>query len=569
MAVTQTPRNQIYNGDMIVEFKTKKEVQSINGYQDTTSMSTWYKQDPDKYNLGLIKLWGQQSRTSYPLYTSLMEKKAMLEVNGADGTFSYEIAIKDSGKCTTIKDYSTEYPNAGLDNSIFRIALNKRYAPGVVLTTDLMFAPQIIVTDEQDIRQIPGGWDMPVKYVTNDRSAYYDSSLLTKGRQYFKVSHNIFGEYGTNYENIDLIDTPTTMRCLFQLGNMSGAEAYVTGRADMKSFSGAASQTKEYLDDLRGEVDAKGEYAVMTDVVNINGKGEVKNIRNLRIGATMQLLLHREHQKSVNTQLLFQDAATLTGTNGITRLNEGLWKQIRRGKLIQYSRPGGMTRSHIKEAVEYVFRNNPDLAEEDRVVRFNAGKGAVENVYQIFKEEVHAQVGGLGQWLGTDRILPKSPVSGTDLMNLVLEPVRFTKVYIPGIGNIEIKHDPSLDHYPGADRFQSGMHQGGRAWTTYSMVIFDVADAQYSNNNKLPEGAKLVEGGDSSANMYIVKPEGAMTYWGKENGRYSSESATDIVSSNKFQMESYFIYSIIAGFLKDLTRYIIIELDPKSRQGFN
>jgi len=569
MSVNLSPNKMIHNGDMIVEFKSKKEVQSIAGYQDTTSMSTWFKENPDKHNLGMIKLWGQQTMSSYPIYTGLMEKKAMLEVNGADGTFTYEIAIKDSGKCMTIKDNSLEFPNAGLDNSIFRIALNKRYAPGVVLTTDLMYAPQIIVTDEEEIVQIPGGWSLPVKYVSNDREASYDASLLVSGLQYFKVAHNVFGEYGTNYENVDLVDTPTTMKLMFQLGNMSGAEAYVTGRADMRQFSGAATTTTQYLDALRAEVDQRGEFAFMTDVANVGKGGAVKNIKALRVGATMQLLVHREHQKSVNTQLLFQDAATFSGTNGVTKLNEGIWKQIRRGKIITYGRPMGITRSNIKEAVEYVFRVNPHLPEENRTIRFNVGKGALENMYQIFKEEVDAQVGGLGDWLGADRVIPKSPVSGSDLLNLSLEAVRFTKAYIPGIGNIEVKHDPSLDFYPGADRFQRGMNQNGRNHTTYSMVIFDAADTQYSNNTTLPQGASFVEGADTSSNMYIVKPEGAMTYWGKENGRYSSETSVDILSSNKYQMESYWIYSMVAGWVKDLTRYVIIELDPRVRKNFN
>lgn len=570
MSVTQSPLKMIHNGDMIVEFKSKKQVQSIAGYQDTTTMSSWYKQDPDKHNLGMIKLWGQQTIAAYPIYTGLMQNKQMIEVNGADGTFTYEIAIKDSGKCMTIKDYSAEYPNAGLDSTVFRIALNKRYEAGVILTTDLMYAPQIIVSEKEEIRQIPGGWDLPVEFVTNDREASYDSGLLISGLQYFKVGHQMFGgDYATNYESVDLVDTPTTMKCMFQLGNMSGAEAYVTGKADMKSFSGAADSTKNYLDVLRQEVEGRGEFAFMTDTVNVNKKGQVVDMRKLRIGATMELLVHREHQKSVNTQLLFADAATIQGTNGVTKINEGIWKQVRRGKLIQYGRPMGITRAHIKEAVEYVFRNNPHLAEENRNVRFNVGKAAMQNIYEIFKNEISDQSEGLGKWLGSDRVIGKSPASGTDLLNLTWEAVRFTKAYLPGIGNVEIKHDPSLDFYPGADRFQRGMNQGGFAHTTYSMVIFDVSDAQYSNNTSLPKGASFVDGADAGANMFLVKPEGAMTYFGSEQGRYSSQTSTDILSSNKYQMESYWIYSMVAGFVSDISRYVVIELDPKVRKNFS
>jgi len=60
-----------------------------------------------------------------------------------------------------------------------------------------------------------------------------------------------------------------------------------------------------------------------------------------------------------------------------------------------------------------------------------------------------------------------------------------------------------------------------------------------------------------------------MTYWGSENGRYHDSMTSAIVSSNKFQMQSYWIYSRVAGWMKDISRYAIIELDPKVRNGFN
>ena len=568
MSVTQNPLRSLYNGDQIVNFKSKKEVQSIAGYQDMASMSSWYKQDPDKYNLGLITLWGQQAMDSYPMYKELLAKKAQLEVNGDNGTFTYEIAIKDSGKCITVRDTSSQ-SYAGIDNSNFKIVLNKKFAPGAVLTTDAIYGEQIIVTDEEEIKQTAEGFEHTVKLTSNDKRASYDSNLLVKGIQYFKVAHNIFGEYGTNYDNVELIDTPTTMKCMFQLGNMAGAEAYITGKADRNSFSGAATETKNYLDSLASEMDARGEYALLTDVSNIGEKGKIKSIRNMRIGSTMQMLVHREHHKTVSTQLLFQKAGTYRGSNGVTKMNEGIMHQIRRGKLIQYGRPMGITRAHLKEAAEYVFRNNPHLPDVDRKIQFNGGKYAVENIYQIFKEEINAQFGSIEKLLGADRVLPKSPVSGASLTELTMGAIRFTSVFIQGLGNVSIKHDPSLDNYPLADRFQKGFHQGGLAHTAYSLVVWDVADQMYSNNKQLPAGAKLVEGGDAGSNIYIVKPEGAMTYWGSENGRYDNLTASDIVSSSKYQVQSFWIYSLCAAWVKDLSRYCIIELQRDARKGLN
>jgi hypothetical protein len=101
------------------------------------------------------------------------------------------------------------------------------------------------------------------------------------------------------------------------------------------------------------------------------------------------------------------------------------------------------------------------------------------------------------------------------------------------------------------------------------MVIWDVADQKYSNNNTLPKGAKLMEGGDAGANMYIVKPEAGLTFWGSENGRYSMESNSGIISSSKYQTQGFWIYSMCAAWIKDLSRFVIIELDPKYRSGVN
>lgn len=571
MSVTQLPPNMLYNGDMIVQRTDRKTIASIGGHFDTSSISDWYKQDPDKNNLGLIKLWGQGAMVNYPIYTGLLEKKAMLEVDGADGKVYYDVAIKDSGKCVTVRDTSLEYPFAGLDNSVFRVVLNKRYEVGDVLAPSFYKSSvQIMVTDREEIQQVVGGWSLPVIYVTNDKKASYDQQYLKSGRQYFKVSQNILGEYGTNYGTIDMPDMPTTMKCMFQLGNMSGHEFSVTGRADMRKFSGAASTTKEYLDELLGDIERNGEFAIMTEAVNVGAGGVIKKGANLRLGAAMELLLHKYHQKALNTQFMFQDAAIIPGANGsgITRLNEGIYKQMRRGKIITYARPMGMTRADVADAVEYLFVNNP-LPDELREVTFSVGKYMLQNFMAIFKEEVKQQNEGLGVWNGAERIIPKSPVSGSSLTELEYNAVRFTKVYLPGIGNISVKHDPSLDYRPGEDRFISGMHQGGLAHTTYSAVIWDAADQKYSNNRKLPQGATLIEGGDAGSNVYIVKPQGAMTYWGSENGRYDSMKASDIVSSNKFQMQSWWIYSMVSGLLVDKGRFVIIELDEKAQAGFN
>jgi hypothetical protein len=44
-------------------------------------MGAWYQEDPNKHHLGLMSLWGQQAKTSYPMYRELLADKAVMEVN--------------------------------------------------------------------------------------------------------------------------------------------------------------------------------------------------------------------------------------------------------------------------------------------------------------------------------------------------------------------------------------------------------------------------------------------------------------------------------------------------------
>jgi hypothetical protein len=156
-----------------------------------------------------------------------------------------------------------------------------------------------------------------------------------------------------------------------------------------------------------------------------------------------------------------------------------------------------------------------------------------------------------------------SPVQGKDLMNLEMMPLRFTKVNIPELGIVEIEHAPYLDYLPLTDRFAQGHFGDGYAWTTYSMCIYDLSDPAYSNAmTDLPSGVKLRSENASSENVFYVKPEGDSFYWGFEQGRYapSHRSASGIMNSMRYMGQSFWAHSTSAGWVKDISRYLSIEL---------
>lgn len=562
MSIHAKNQPTMFNGDQVIMFTDSKKVKNFQGYFDNASIESWYRDDPTKNHLGLQRFFGNQRMENQGIFPELLSNKAVLEVNGMDGTFTYDVAVQEHKGDYTTKDYSWQkFP--GVDGTPFQIALSKKYEPGDVLTNDPDFGQQIIV-QEEIVDELGDSFIHTVKLVSNDKEEWFLSSNLAKGISYVKVSHNIFGEYGTNYSSPEMLNTTGKMRCEFQLGNLSGVESYVTGKADSRSFSGATVETRQYIDRLEQEAKKMGELAVMMDVRN----GQT-DPTTAKLAPTVQLLVFRELEKLTAQQLLFQKAATFKDTNGVTRLNEGLWPQLRRGKLIKYARPNGITRNHIREAVEYVFRNNPNIQPEERRISFRCGSAAYQNVLDIFQKEVNAQLTTLGAQglLGSDRILPSNPVSG-DLMNLRLAPVRFTQVYLPGIGQVEIKLDTNLDYSMiEGDRFATGMHQYRRAHTTHSMIIWNAEDQQYSNNAKLPEGAQVVEGGNTDANIYLVKPKDMLMHWGYTNGRYSTFRSGDIVSSHKQIAQAFWAWNSVAIHVRDLTKFVMIELDQSATKG--
>ena len=563
MSIIQQGHPSLFNGDQVIKFTDAKKVKSIQGYQDLPSMEAWYKEDPLNRHLGMQKFFGNQAGVPSGIFPELLSSKSVLEVNGVGGTFTYDVPMIEQDYVMTTRDYSHQV-KPGIDSSTFKIALSREYTTGDILTNDAEFGQDIMVTSEP-VEATGDSYIHTVTLVSNDKTEYFLASNLVKGIEYFKLNHAILGEYGTNYSHVDLPNTVGQMTCEFTLGDLRGVEAYVTGMADMKSFSGAAASSKDYLNKLQAEASKMGELAVIMDVDKATGRTLPSSAR---IGATMQFLVFKELERLTAQALLFQRAGTYRSANGVVRLNEGLWHQLRRGKIIKYARPGGITKVQIKEAVEYVFKGNQYKRYEDRKIKFKCGLEALHNVLEIFSDEVNAQLARLPQFMGSDRNIP-NPISGQSLQELKMDFVRFTEVYLPQIGYVKLEHDPNLDFMIMQDRLSAGYNGNGRAHTTYSMVIWDAEDQSYSNNREMPRGAKVVEGGNDNANVYLVKPEGEMTYWGTSQGRYSINKASDIVSSYKQIGQEFWAWNSCAIWVKDVTKFVMIELAENARKGFN
>jgi len=554
-------------GNQVISFMGRQEVsKAFQGVMDNASLHSWYGEDPVNAHRGLITSWNAMDPNyTKSIYDDLVMDKSVIEVNGWDGYFTYDTPVYEETGCYTEVDMSHQkYP--GIDGNIFYITLNREFAPGTVLLYDSFDGDQIIVSEEEEVINTGTGFQHPVKLVTNDKGAWFREDMLAKGIQYFAINHGV-SEYGTRLAKLQMPEPVRHMRNEFRLGSTRGVEAAITGMADSKRLDIANAFAKDYLDKIQNEMDSKGygEFAVRMDVDSA-GK-PIKS--SVNIGSTIEYMVHKYLNQLTGTALLFQKAGTITDSNGVIRLNEGLWHQLRRGFRITYGKAGGITKRHIKEAAEYVFRINPDISYEDRVLKFKCGTEAFYNVLEIFSEEIQLQQAQMAPYLGADRQIP-NPVQGKDPLNLEWRPIRFTRVSIKDIGVVEITRDTSLDRGLMQDRFSAGMHGGRKAHTTYSMIIWDASSSNYSNNKKdLPKNTTLVEGGNANSNIYVVKPEGPMTYSGMINGRYDMRKSSDIIASHKTIGQEFWAYNNCSVWVEDPSKFVMIELERSDRRGFN
>lgn len=549
----------------IIAFFGQKDIgKYFNGFMDNATLHQFYEEDPVNGYRGLMKYWNQQRTVkAKPMFEQLIDNKAVIEVNGQEGTFSYDVPVEQDVRCHTEVDMShQQYP--GIDESIFYIVLNREFAPGTVLTYDAMNGQQIVVAEEEEVQPTGSGFNHPVKLMTEDREEWFSPEYLSKGIEYFDIGHGV-GEFGTKFAKLQMPEVVGHMRCIYQLGSVRGVEAAITGKADSKNLGGATAKSKEYINRIRSEMDQNGwgDFAVR---MSLDSSG--KPIRSTaNIGSTVQFLVGKYLHQLTGSSILFQKAATIKSANGNVKYNEGIWHQLMRGYRIKYGR--AIQVEHLKQANEYIFRINPDLPYEERETEYTCGTDAYYSMLKLFEAEILAQQNSLAGFLGADRQIP-NPVEGKDLLNLSWNPVRFTRVFIPQLGYIKIVRDTSMDRGILQDRFSAGMAGSGRAHTSSSMMVADASSQKYSNNRKnMPTGTTLVEGGDDKSNIFIVKPEGPMTYSGGIQGRYSSTSSRDIVASHKQMTEEYWAYNNCAGYVEDPSKIVIIEKQFSTRRGFN
>jgi len=563
-----TNQNFQRNGDAVVDIRTTtvdKATALVNsqGHQDFSTMSTWYNEDPLNNHMKLQSYFGQQvEQTSLPLFQDVIKHDAILELNGwaTNSKFTYDLPIETDTHMKTMDDTSDQQ-FCGADGSTFRIVLNRELAPFSSISCQGMDGDILVISEAFPVRNLGYGFE---HYVTlagseQDPDATYPNHLLKKDIQYFEIASSALAEYSEKLSLVHMPQGTNYMTCEFYLGNGQGVETFVTGMADSVDLRFGSTHTKDYIKEIE-QMYKRGSEVVLSSQKLSNGA------HKYTIGSIMEMLAIQKFNRNMNTSLMFQKGFTQSSSKGFLRFNEGLWRQMRRGFIITYGKRGGITLEHIKKIRDYVFKANPTKDVKDSIIRFKAGTEAFNNIDTLIQREFNVQLQQIAPLLGADRPLPVNPISG-DLYNLRLELVRAKTVNLPGIGWVEVMEDKSMNYINVTDKNLRGMNPNGMDYTAYSAIIWDATDQTYSNNGEYPKGVTKV-GNDNTANIHMVVPKGDKVYWGRENGRYSMNSATDILASARTMHTSFFIYGFGAMHILDASKFVMLELEESARKGY-
>lgn len=572
------------NGEEVISIVQGKKHFNSATFQGMLDRNEYlYNEEQGRYHLGLLSSWGMQSKESFPMISKLLERGSELLVQGFFGEFTYDKPFYDPKQgmrtiASTVAE-AGDYP--GIDESEFDIILSEKCYPGDILGTDLYGDEEQLYVQSCDASELNGeGWRATVTLTSPQAGKYYNPSLLEANINYYKINHAGV-EYTSQLTGVDGYGgAPTgTLRARFRLGGIRGVEGYVTGFADAINQGLAAAKQDDESEKAMAQWQMK--YAGGDTTANTVIFGTPGDLPSMRATSLMEFLVERTLAKRTATSHLWQKQGQLKSGNGaIVYLNEGVWHQLRRGKIITVPKFNGITKAHIAEAVNYIYRGNPDLPWEEREVVFEGGKLAENNLLLIFQNEIQQQLGVLQQTnmlqllvgnrgLLDDR-LKNSLISGSDLNHLEMKGfLKFVSVPLMGIaGKVSIKHNPALDHLSGNSTDFRGQFQDGYDWTSHSLIVWDVTDQAYSNNNKNISGAETLSG-DSKIkdNLYLIRPKDGMTYKGQENGRWDRGKTSGIISSSRVIGQSFWAYNSSAQWIPNPEKIVMIELSKGARRS--
>lgn len=420
----------------------------------------------------------------------------------------YKNAVKTKGMY--VKDVLTEGERLGIKRSTFEVVFSFSPRQGDVYTADLEYGQQFMVSlHHEPISNGDGSWTA-VCHMPDDTNPelFVSRSELANSTNLIKVN-NSKNEHGVNMTGITLSDQIQEIERLFKLGDRQGADiAYSDDAGFIMSDTNLITDIKEL--NMAGKEMEDKYFAGKVDYRGASIAYSIPAILYLLGRETLNMIEHTiMHSQGVNRN---------TG-NGIIYQPKGLWYQAKEGgKNLFYNNKASLFNSLI-QASEYIYGRGRSIPLEERKMEIECGKNFYFGVRELFKDEFNRT----NPMVMTPEAFPNPILSkGSSPYNFIYHGYVIEEAFLPGIGMVKLKHNPSFDMGSGNPQFNT---RGGYGRGADRAVIWDCMSQLTSNIDKLERyGIKTKDMGEgrkyNGANILLVKQRKApMIAFGEEKGR--------------------------------------------------
>lgn len=531
-------------------------------FVDQNHIFNLFDEAPFTTHLGLITAFNQMKLVPTPLLNQTELRKNVVLVNGFNGRFTYTMPFELQGIRVIEDPNDSTISKLGIDNQPFRVVFSEDvFAPNDIVTYDYRDGKQLYIS-----KYIGGsgeGHEYEVQLVSqNAKEDYVTRDILQPGVEYFKVG-NILNEFDQEGSSA----FTQTGELLFE-NKLSGhrmVEAKITRYADVLEIPEVKltgdSVGGRFMDMARNYLNPKNENFLAVFGAYKDGK-PVKG--SAKYATMIELLLMAELRRMEETQLMWGKAGVVVGSRNQTKIiKNGLYEQMKLGNRYKIPR---YTLEVLMTAFITLFANRPDIKIEERFIKVQCGQGAYYEILKIFNEQLKSIPGVLvANQLNLVRALN---TVANSVQNLGLG-YQVIKVFVPGVGTIEVEHNPAFDINTSRKADEPLIGQFPR-WS-YTAAILDVTDGAATNAAAKTPGVEFMEGSNQSANIFLVKPKQAQgdlisIIPGRGmagSGIFGSSSGTGgkILSVTKEPATTITIENHSEIWLKDPTRSVLIELD--------
>lgn len=522
-------------------------------FTDQNHLFALYDEAPFTTHLGLITAFNQMRLVSTPFINQTELKKNVILVNGMNGRFTFTMPFELQG-VRVIEDINdATIAKLGIDGQTFEVLFSEDiFAVNDIVTYDFRDGKQLYI--KRYVGQAGEGHIYEVQLVTQDpKNDYFPKDALQPGVEYFKVG-NILNEF--DQEGSSTMAQTGELKFENRLSGHRMVEHKITAYADRLEIPSA---TGAFNDKLRNYLNPNNRDFIAT----FGAYKEGKPVPGSGSYATMaELLIMAELRRMEEHQLMWGKAGTVVGSRNQTKtIKNGFYEQLKLGNRYRIQR---YSKGILEQAFISLFANRPDIKIEERYIKIQAGQGAYYEILKIFNEEMKAIP--LVMQAYDLNVVRKLNVVNNSVQNLGLG-YQVVKVFLPGIGTIEVEHNPAFDVNTSRKADEPLIGQFPR-WS-YTAAILDVTDKSATNATARTPGVEFMEGANESANIFLIKPKQMQKdvisiIPGRSMGLGlfgSSSVGGKVLAATKEPAATITIENASEIWIKDPTRTILIELD--------